>query len=224
MVNTTARIKKGGRHYEVLVDLEEAVKFRKGEASSSLNAAVLTEAVFHNLKSGEQAGVNDMEVDFGTSVFEEVAEKIIKDGEVVRTAESMKGEQDKRYKQVVDFLVRNAVGPEGRPYTPDRIMKALKEARVNVKNKPVEMQVEEILEQLEKVLPVSVERKRIKLLIPAIHSGKSYGIVKEFMIREDWKDNGDLEVLVEVPAGLIMDFYDKVNGATAGSVMSEEVK
>ncbi|MCD4770976.1 ribosome assembly factor SBDS [archaeon] len=222
MVNTTARVKKNGKHFEVLVDLDEALKVRKGEGN--LNAAVLTEAVFHNLKSGEQAGVNDLDIAFGTSDFMTVAERIIKEGEVVRTTESMRENQDKKYKQVVDFLVRNAVSPEGRPYTPDRIMKSLKEARVNVKNKPIEGQVSEILEQLGKVLPLSVEKKKVKLLIPAIHSGKAYGIVKEFMIREDWKNNGDLEVIVEMPSGLVMDFYDRVNGATSGSVMSEELK
>lgn len=222
MANTTARVKKNGKHFEVLVDLDEALKVRKGDGN--LNAAVLTEAVFHNLKSGEQAGVNDLDIAFGTSDFMTVAERIIKEGEVVRTTESMRENQDKKYKQVVDFLVRNAVNPEGRPYTPDRIMKSLKEARVNVKNKPIEGQVSEILEQLGKVLPLSVEKKKVKLLIPAIHSGKAYGIVKEFMIREDWKNNGDLEVIVEMPSGLVMDFYDRVNGATSGSVMSEELK
>jgi ribosome maturation protein SDO1 len=222
MGNTTARVKKNGKHFEVLVDLDEALKVRKGEGN--LNVAVLTEAVFHNLKSGEQAGVNDLDIAFGTSDFMTVAERIIKEGEVVRTTESMKENQDKKYKQVVEFLVRNAVSPEGRPYTPDRIMKSLREARVNVKNKPIEGQVSEILEQLGKVLPLSVEKKKVKLLIPAIHSGKAYGIVKEFMVREDWKNNGDLEVVVEMPSGLVMDFYDRVNGATSGSVMSEELK
>jgi len=222
MVNTTARIKKGGKHYEILVDLDEAIKVSKGEGN--LNVAILGDAVFHNLKSGERAGSDEMEIDFGTSVFEDVAEKIIKNGEVVRTAEFMKEKQDKKYKQVVDFLVRNAVSPEGRPYTPDRIMKALKEARVNVKNKSIESQIEEILDQLGKIVAIKIERKKIRLVIPAVHSGKAYGIVKEFMIREDWRNNGDLEVVVEVPSGLVMDFYDRVNGTTAGSVLSEEIK
>lgn len=222
MVNTTARIVKSGKKFEVLVDLDEAFRVRKGEGN--INVAALGDAVFHNLKSGERCSMDDLEINFGSSVFEEVAEKIIKTGEVVKTAESMNKERDEKYKQVVDFLVRNAVSPEGRPYTPDRIMKALKEAHVNVKNKPVEMQVEDILDQLGKLLAVKVERKKVKLLIPALHSGKAYGIVKEFMIKEDWKNNGDLEVLVEVPSGLLMDFYDRVNSATAGSVMSEEMK
>jgi ribosome maturation protein SDO1 len=222
MGNTTARVKKGGKSFEVLVDLDEALKFRKGEGD--FNLAVLGDAVFNNLKSGERASANDLEVNFGTSDFVEVAGKIIKDGEVVRTTESMRSEVDARYKQVVDFLVRNAVSPEGRPYTPDRIMKALIEAHVNVKNKPVEAQVSEILEQLSKVLAVKIEMKKAKLLVPAVHTGKAYGVVKEFMIQEDWKNNGDLEVVVEMPAGLIFDFYDKINSATHGSVMSEEVK
>jgi rRNA metabolism SBDS family protein len=222
MANTTARVTKSGKHYEVLVDLDEALKVSKGEGN--INVAVLGDAVFHNLKSGERVSMDDLEINFGTNNFEEVAEKIIKSGEVVRTEASMKENQDKKYKQVVDFLVRNAISPEDRPYTPDRIMKALKEAHVNIKNKPIESQVEEILDQLGKVLPISVERKKVKLLIPAVHSGKAYGIVKEFMIKEDWKNNGDLEVLVEIPSGLVMDFYDKVNGATSGSVMSEEIK
>ena len=221
MGNTTARIKKSGKHYEVLVDLDEAMKVVKGEGDVAL--AVLGDAVFHNLKSGERASADDLENEFGSSDFLVVAEKIIKSGEVVRTAESMREETDKKYKQVVDFLVRNAVSPEGRPYTPDRIMKALKEAHVNVKNKPVEGQIEEILDQLGKVLAISVERKKIKLLVPAVHSGKAYGVVKEFMVREDWKNNGDLEVVVEVPSGLVMDFYDKVNSATSGSIVSEEL-
>lgn len=224
MTKTTARTKKNGKHFEILVDLEEAMKIRKDEVGANLSAAVLTNAVFYNLKSGEHVSEDDLESAFGTSDFMEVAEKIIKSGEVVRTTESVKKEHDMKYRQVVDFLVRNAVSPEGRPYTPDRIMKALSEAHVNVKNKPIEMQVEDILEQLSKVLMIKVERKKIKLIVPALHTGKAYGIVKEFMIKEEWKNNGDLEVVVEIPSGLVMDFYDRVNSATSGSVLSEELK
>jgi len=222
MAQTTARVKKGGKHFEILVDLDEALKVKKGEGN--INAAVLTEAIFYNLKAGENASTSDLEKEFGTSDVTAVAEKIIKTGEIVRTADSMKGEHDKMYKQVVDFLARNAVSPEGRPYTPDRIMKALVEAHVNVKNKPIESQVNEIMDQLSKILPIKIEMKKVKLIIPAVHTGKAYGIVKEFMVKEDWKNNGDLEVVVEMPTALIFDFYDKINSATSGSVMSEELK
>ena len=222
MVNTVARIKKDGKHFEILVDLDEAMKVRKGDGN--LGVAVLTDAIFHNLKSGEHASESELEDAFGSNDVMVVAEKIIKSGEVVRTTDSMKAEYEQRYKQVVDFLSRNAVSAEGRPYTPDRIMKALEEAHVNVKNKSIESQVGEIMDQLSKVLPIKIEMKKVRLTIPAIHTGKAYGIAKEFMVEEKWENNGDLQVVVEMPTALIFDFYDKINGATHGSVLSEELK
>lgn len=222
MTNTVARITKGGKHFEILVDLEEAMKFRKG--GGSLGVAVLTNAIFHNLKSGEHASESELNEMFGSDDVDTVAEKIIKEGEVVRTTDSMKAEHEQRYKQVVDFLSRNAVSAEGRPYTPDRIMKALEETNINVKNKPIESQVGEIIDQLARVLPIKIEMKKVRLTIPAIHTGKAYGFVKEFMVEEKWENNGDLQVVVEMPTALIFDFYDKINGATQGSVLSEDLK
>jgi ribosome maturation protein SDO1 len=224
MAQTTARIKRGGKHFEILVDLDEALKIAKGDKDANIASAVLTDAVFYNLRSGEHASEEDLMKNFETSDFMEVAEKIIKQGEVVKPTEFIKGEQDKKYKQVVDFLSKNAVSPEGRPYTSDRIMKALSEAHVNVKNKPIELQIDEIIDQISKVLPLRIERKRVRLIIPAIHTGKAYGAVKEFMTSENWKSNGDLEVIVEMPTAMIFDFYDKINSATHGSVLSEELK
>ncbi len=222
MTETTARIKRGGKHFEILVDLDEALKVLKNEGD--INQAVLTDDIFYNLKSGEHASKEDLMEQFNTVDFSQVALKIIKSGEIVRTTDSMKEDVDKKYKQVVDFLVKNAVSPEGRPYTPDRIMKALHEARINVKNKPIESQINEIMDHLIKILPIKIETKKVKLKISAQHTGKVYGIVKEFLKEENWQNSGDLECVIEVPSGLILEFYDKVNDATHGSVLSEEVK
>ena len=132
--------------------------------------------------------------------------------------------QDKKYKQVVDFLVTNAVSPSGTPYTPDRIMKALHEAHVQIKNKPIDLQMTDIIDELSKILPIKVEMKKVKITIPAQHTGKAYGVINEFKESEEWLGNGDLVVVVNVPAGLIMDFYDKLNGVTHGSALTEEMK
>jgi len=222
MAQTTARIKKGGKNFEILVDLDEALKFKK--SGGDINQAVLTEAVFHNLKSGEHASSGDLKKLFGTDVFEEVAEKIIKNGEVVLPSDYLKKGQEDKYKQVVDFLSKNAASPQGTPYTPDRIMRALEEAHVNVKNRPIDSQMSEIIEQLSKVLPIKIEMKKIKVTIPAQHTGKAYGIINEYKESEDWLENGDLEAVLNLPAGLIMDFYDKLNNVTHGSALSEEIK
>ncbi len=223
-MQTTARIKKTGKTFEILVDLDEALKFKQGEAGANINSAVLTEAIFHNIKSGEHASADVLEVEFGSADVLEVAGKIIKSGELVMPTEYLHKQQNQKYKQIIDFLVKNAVNPDGRPYTADRIMTVLKEAQVNVKNKPIESQITEILEQIQRIIPIKVETKSIKITIPAMHTGKAYGAVAEFKKSEEWLSNGDLIVNAEIPAGLVMDFYDKLNSFTHGSALTEEIK
>jgi len=218
---TQARIKKEGKNFEILVDLDEALKLRKGEGD--ISRVVLTDAIFYNLKSGEKASEEDLKKEFGTSDFMQIAEKIVKNGEVVLPAEYLNKEQGEKFKQIVDFLSKNATSPDGKPYAPDRIEKALKESGINIKNKPIESQINEILEQLEKVIPIKLEMKRLKITIPAQYTGQAYGVINQFKESEDWQNNGDLIAILNVPAGLIMDFYDKLNGVTHGAGVVEEI-
>ncbi len=218
---TQARIKKEGKNFEILVDLDEALKLRKGEGD--ISRVVLTDAIFYNLKSGEKASEEDLKKEFGTSDFMQIAEKIVKNGEVVLPAEYLNKEQGEKFKQIVDFLSKNATSPDGKPYAPDRIEKALKESGINIKNKPIESQINEILEQLEKVIPIKLEMKRLKITIPAQYTGQAYGVINQFKESEDWQNNGNLIAILNVPAGLIMDFYDKLNGVTHGAGVVEEI-
>ncbi|MEM4330817.1 MAG: ribosome assembly factor SBDS [Candidatus Pacearchaeota archaeon] len=222
MTQTVARIRKGKNNFEIFVDLEEALKVRKGEGD--IRKAVLTESIFYNLKAGDKAAKDVLEIEFGTNDFYEICKKIITSGEVVLPVDYIKKETEQKYKQVVDFLVKNAVSPEGRPYTPDRIMNALKEAHVNIKNKPIESQINEIITAIQKVLPLKIEKRRIQLVIPSQYTGKAYGIIQEFKEDEEWLPNGDLKVIVAVPSGLLLDFYDKIAKATHGACLSEELK
>jgi len=222
MTQTEARVTKKGKKYEILVDLEEALKIRDGK-STNIGTAVLTGAVFHNLKSGEQVSVDDLEIDFGTSNFEEVCTRIITHGEIVFPAEYLKKMQDGKYKQVVDFLSKNAISPQGLPYTPDRIMSALKEANVHVKNEAMDKQISGIIEQIQRILPMKIEVKKVRVIIPAQYAGKAYGVVSDYKQEEEWMSNGDLRMVVGVPAGLIMDFFDKLNGVTHGAALTENI-
>jgi ribosome maturation protein Sdo1 len=122
-------------------------------------------------------------------------------------------------------LSRNAIDSQsGRPYTPDRIKSALSQAGINIKNVPVENQITDILASLSEIIPIKVSTKKVKITVPAIHTGKVYGLINTYKEKETWLDNGDLEVFVSVPAGIVMDFYDKLNSATHGSALTEEIK
>ncbi len=222
MTQTTARIKQKGKHFEIIVDLDSAMKFKKGQTSSFEPE---DERIFANSRKGEVASNSDLMSSFGTTDIAEIAKKIVKEGEVLLSQDYRDEEREKKLKQVVDFLSRNSVNPQtGNPHTPERIHKALEEAHVNIKNAPIDSQIKEILEQIERIIPIKIETKRIKIKIPAIHTGKAYSIISQHKEEENWLNDGSLEVVISMPSGMLMDFYDKLNSATHGSALTEEIK
>ncbi len=222
MRNTLARIKQAGKNFEIMVDLDEALKFKKAEVSS---IEAETDKIFTDLKQGKVASSSDLQEAFGTTDVQTIVEKIIKDGEVQLTQEHRDEEKDKKLKQVVEFLVTNAIDPQtGNPHTGERIKNALEQSHVNIKNVPIENQIKDILEEVSKIIPIKIETKKVKITVPAIHTGKVYGIINQYKEQEKWLDDGSLEVVVSVPAGIIIDFYDKLNSVTHGSALTEEIK
>jgi len=222
MTQTIARIKQKGKHFEIIVDLDSAMKFKKG-ISSSFEAE--DERIFTNSKRGEVASNSDLMSSFGTTDGFEIIKRIVKEGEILVSQDYRDEEREKRFKQIVDFLSRNGVNPQtGNPHTPERIHKALEEAHVNIKNAPIESQITNIINEISKIIPIRVETKKIKVIIPAIHSGKAYSIIGQYKEEENWMNDGSLEVIISIPAGIVMDFYDKLNSATHGSAITEEIK
>jgi ribosome maturation protein SDO1 len=223
MVQTTARIKKAGNHFEILVDLEKALAFKKG--SGNVEDFLEIDSVFKDSKKGERASENDLKESFGTLELNEIVSRIVKEGEILLTHEHRTEEQEKKLKQIIDFIVRNAIDPKtGNPHTTERIKNAFEQAHINIKNTPVDSQIKDILSEISKIIPIKIQTKKVKITVPAIHTGKAYGIFSDLKEGEKWLDNGDLEVIVNVPSGMLMDFYDKLNSVTHGSAITEEIK
>lgn len=223
MTNTITRIKKHGKNFEIIVDLNKALKFKKDGSDSDF---LETDSIFTDSKKGFKAPDKDLEEAFGTTDVDDIAQKIVKEGETLLTQEYRDEEKENKIKQVVDFLSSNAVDPKtGNPHTPERIKGALEQAHVNIKNIPVEDQIKEIIEKIAGILPIKLETKKIKITIPSIYTGKVYGVISQYKEKEKWMENGDLEVIVEVPSGThLFSFYDKLNSLTHGSVITEEIK
>jgi len=222
MTQTIARIKQAGMNFEIIVDLGEALKFKKGE-SSLIEAE--GDKIFTDSKKGMIASGSDLDKAFKTTDINVIIEKIIKNGEVLVTQEYRDEEKEKKFRKVVDFLTNNAIDPQtGNPHTIERIKNALRQSNVNLKNIPIENQIKDILLEVGKVIPIKIKTKKTKIIIPAMYSGKIYGIINQYKEQENWLDDGSLEVIVSVPTGIIMNFYDKLNSLTHGSVITEEIK
>jgi len=171
--------------------------------------------------------LNDVQSAILGHIYEKLngEEWIIKHGELQLPQEYKEKQHEGKIKQVIDFIVMNGIDPRtGRPYTADRIERSMDEVGVNITNKPIESQISEIIEKLSVIIPIKIETKRIKIVIPAQYTGLAYGFVQNYKESEEWMNNGDLQCVVNVPVGFQMEFYDKLNSMTHGSVLSEEIK
>src|SRR3989344_7970937 len=214
MVLVEAKLKVKNKTFEVSVDFDEALKVVKGtgDVMRALNAA----NIFYNAKEGSIASKQDLMDAFQTSDVHAIARTIITRGELQKPQEFRDAEREARVKQVIGLLLRNAVDQHGRPYTEERLKRAIDEVHWNFDNRPAEKQMPELLSKLEKVIPIRVETKKIRLKIPARFSGNVYGMLKDYKESEEWLPNGDLQVVMNIPAGMQLDFYDKLNSVTHG--------
>ena len=224
MPNVTAKIRIKGKSYEILVDVDKAIQFKQGKPVS-IQSILVSDTIFSDIKKGMRVAETELQSTFGTKEIGVIIERIIKNGEINIPVEYRNKEREDRIKQIVDFLSRNALDPvSNKPHTPERIKSAIEQAGINIDNRPVEEQISKIIENLRPVLPIKIETKKLAIKVPAVYTGKVYGLIQEYKEKEEWLDNGDLQVVINLPAGMQMPFYDRLNAVTHGSAIVKEIK
>lgn len=222
-----ARLKTHGDKYEILVDCDSALAFRSGK-NIDINDILASQKVFTDAKRGIVASQHRMMEIFGTEDNAEIAKIILKKGEVQITAEHKQHELDDKRKQILAYIHRNGVDPKTHlPHPPQRIELAFAEAKVHIdEHKPVMEQVQEIMKKLQPILPIKFERKEMSIRIPSQYAGKTYSVIKglSHIIKEEWLTDGSWKAVVEIPAGMQTELFDKLNSMTHGSVESETLK
>jgi len=221
MPKVTARIKIKNKHYEIHVDLDEALKVRQG--TGNIGSALDSNDVYYDINKGTKVSNKDLEEAFGSTDLHQIATHIIQKGEVQKTQEFRDAQKEAKIKQIISSIVKNAIDQNGRPYTEDRISRAIQEAKVNIDNRPAEQQMPNILEKLKSIIPIKIETKKIRLTIPAQYTGQVYGLLKDYKESEEWLANGALSAVISIPAGMQLDFYDKLNNITHGTVQSQDI-
>jgi ribosome maturation protein SDO1 len=199
------------------------MKMRRNQPTS-ISEIIRDTKIWTDLKKGMKAGNDEMMNAFGTNDFSAIVERIVRKGEIEVTQEFRDEEIETRRKQIVDFLIRNAVDARtGRPFTPDIIDSALKQVGARIDKQSVERQIPNLIEKIRTIIPLKIETKKIRIVVPAVHTGRVYGIVQEYKEKEEWLNNGDLELILNIPVGMQTDFYDKLNGITHGSAITQEI-
>ncbi len=215
-----ARLKKGNEKFEIDVDADKAIAFKLG-AVSDIREVLKVQHVFADAKKGLLASDHVMQQVFKTSDPLEVANIIIKEGEIQLTEEYRRKIKEEKKKRTLGIIQRNGVDPKTNlPHPLTRLENAFEEAKVHLDDfKNAESQVEDVVKQLRHLLPIKFVMKEIAVKIPAQYATKSYGLVKGYgrIVREDWLTDGSWAVVIEMPGGIELEFYDKLNSFTHGN-------
>lgn len=219
-----ARLSSHGTNFEVLVDPELALALRSDQSVDIKNVLAI-DKIFKDSKKGDKASEEMVQKAFGTTDVLKTAEQIIRLGEIQITTEQRRKMRDERLKQVVTLISKRSINPQtGLPHPPARIESAMEAARVHVEAfKSAEEQLSAIVKELRPIIPLKFETRRIAIKIPSTYVGKASKVVKGFAAvkQEQWLNDGSWAVVVEIPAGLQAEFFDKLNELTRGEVQTK---
>lgn len=221
-----ARLETHGEKFEILVDPDLAYLFKTGSKKDILNMLAVEE-IFTDARKAERPTAESLKKAFGTTDVMQIAETILRKGDVQLTTEQRKKMTEEKRKKIVAILARECVDPRtGAPHPPQRIEKAMEESKVHIDPfKDAEAQLKEVVDSLRPILPMKFEKVRIAVRVPAEYAPRAFGALKEYGIqKEEWQSNGNLIVIVEMPAGLQGEFYDKINKITSGNVETKILK
>ena len=220
-----ARYEKQGITFEVYVEPENARKIRNGE-DVSVDDTIVSRDIYSDARKGKRAADSDLNKVFGTTDFDEILIKILKEGEIQLTTDEKRKMQEERKKQVIALIARSAVDPQSHlPHPPQRIEMAMDEAKLHIDPmQDAEKQVDKVLAALKPILPIKMETNEIAVHIPAQHATRIYGFLKSHnMKKQEWEKDGSLVAVVVLPAGQQADFYDKLNKMTSGQIETKVI-
>jgi ribosome maturation protein SDO1 len=217
----TAWIKKGGEHFEVVIDPDMAIAFKQ-TGEGNIREIVKSAHVFFDAKKGDLASEHHMKTVFNSSDPLVVAERIIREGEIQLTKEHRDMLREQKRKRIISLIHRNAIDPRTKlPHPQARIELAFEEAKVRIDEmRRAEDQLQEIVRKLQPIMPIKFEQTVLQIHLPAQHAAKLYQTIGSFgtIRKQDWLNDGSWSGEVEMPAGLVSECIDTLNSKTHGNV------
>jgi ribosome maturation protein SDO1 len=199
-----ARMEKGGKRYELLVDPNLVEDFKSKPETVDLNHFLAMDEVFHDIRGGERPTADAIEKTFGTQDIFEITKAILDKGSIQLTTSQRKARVEEMRQQIVHEIHTQAVDPKTKsPHPKTRIELALDESRYSVDPfKRLDDQVKDALELLKPMIPLSFESIRLAVRVPGSAYGSASRILRPYLEKEQWLENGSWAGIIEIPAGM----------------------
>lgn len=222
-----ARYEAKGHRFEVLTD-QKLVDLIKAGKDPDVSEYMAADEIFKDSSKGDRASEEVIMEVFGTEDFNTVVKEIIRNGQVQLTTEQRRKMLDEKKRQIVEIISRESMNPQsGTPHPPQRIEKAMEEAKVRVDPfKSAEEQINDVLKAIRVLIPIKLEHIKMQIEVSAEEYGKIYSELIRLgqIIKEEWKNNGNYNATVEIPAGVQDQLYDFLNKRTKGNVDIKLIK
>ena len=224
---TLVRYSQSGEKFEILVDPDKGLAFKRGELKD-VSSVLMLDTVFSDASKGEKASQDKLETVFGTSDPLEVAKAMFEKGTFLLTAQQRRQMTEQKLRQIINLISKSYVDPQTKlPHPPLRIENALAEVRVSIDPfRDAEEQLKDIVAALRPILPMSMESVEIAIKIPPEYASKSYGIVKDLgeIRRDEWQSDGSWIAVVSISAAMRGELLDRLGKATQGNLQTKIMK
>lgn len=217
---TTVRLTSDGEHFEILVHPDAALDFKFGR-NVEISQIIAVDEVYSDSNKGLRVPSEKLLKHFKTNNFLQVAEIILRRGNLNLTTEQRRRLVEEKRKQIVANIARNFVDPRtGLPHPPLRIEQAMAEVRLSIDPfKDANEQTRAVVDELRGILPLKSERIKLLVKVPAQYASQSFGALKGVgdILKEEWGADGGLTVIMEIPAGVHATLLDRLGSLTKGN-------
>ncbi len=223
----TSRLTVAGQKFEILVDPNKALEFKKG-AKIAMNEILAYPAVYKDVRNTDMVADKDLQKTFGTTDVFTIATKIIKEGELQLTTEQRRQMVEQKKNQIATLISKRGINPQtNTPHPPQRVLNAMDQAGASIDPfADAELQIDKVVKAIKAILPIKFEKVVLQLKIPPQFSGKVYPILKAAgnLQQEQWLNDGSLQVNIEILAGVQEEIFQKVSSLTHGNFESKVIK
>ncbi len=213
-----ARIKRNGEEFEIFVNSDLAYEYITGKRNDPM-AVLEAEEVFKDARKGERHSEDKIRKAFGTTDIAKIADAILKNGEVPITTEQRNRLIEEKRKRIIEIIAKNSIDPRtNAPNPPLRIENAMREAKISIDPfKNASDQIDEIVKKITVIMPIKFSVARVEVTIPAEFANRAFGTLKKYGMKSDqWLSDGSLRAVLEFPAGMQAEVFDRINSATQG--------
>ena len=225
--SVVARLNYAQQKFEILVDPNKAMDFKNGKMIP-MEEVLAYPIIYKDVKTTEAVPEKDLQKAFGTTDAMKIAPKILKEGEIQITTEQKREMTEQKKHLIATLISKRGINPQtNTPHPEQRILNAMQQAVVSIDPfMDAELQLDKVVKAIKPMLPLKFQNVTLQVKVPPQFAGKSYSVIKSAgkITSEQWLNDGSLQVTVEMLAGAMDDFAQKLANMSHGNFESKVLK